>query len=327
MSPDRNVVPVYRSLDEVPRDFGPSVAVIGNFDGVHRGHQRILAAAASEARARGMRSIAITFQPHPAQFLYPKEAPRLLTFLPERLRLLAKTGVDAVLVLHFDEALSRVKAEDFVRNFLVAMLQVRGIHEGSNFRFGHGAKAGVNELRAFGEEFEFTVEVHPAVRVHGMEVSSSAVRSLIAGGDVRRARWMLGRPFGVHSHPAKGRGVGTKLLVPTVNLAPYEGLLPGFGVYVTCLTIGDMCFNAVTNVGNRPTFEGIGFGVETHILNFEPVDLTDETPLRLEFVLRLRGEVQWPSTEALKAQIFKDVARANRFFRIGALCQGDSSLR
>ena len=327
-SPDPGlIVPVYRSFDEVPRDFGPSIAVIGNFDGVHRGHQQILGAAAAEAHSRSMRSIAITFQPHPAQFLYPKDAPRLLTFLPERLRLLATTGVDAILVLRFDEALSRVTAEDFVRNFLVGVLQVRGIHEGRNFRFGHGAKAGVNELCAFGEEFGFNVQVHPAVRVHGMEVSSSAVRSLIAAGDVRRSRWMLGRVFGVHSHPAKGRGVGTKLLVPTVNLAPYEGLLPGFGVYVTRLTVGEKCFEAVTNVGNRPTFEGVGFGVETHILNFEPVDITDETPLHLEFLLRLRGEMQWPSTEALKAQIFKDVARAKRYFRIEPLRQGDSSLR
>jgi riboflavin kinase/FMN adenylyltransferase len=274
-----------------------------------------------------MRSIAVTFNPHPAQFLYPKEAPKLLTFLPDRLSLLAQTGVDAILVLRFDEALSHRTAEQFVRDVLVNVLKVRGIHEGSNFRFGHGARAGVNELRAFGEESGFTVEVHSAVRVHGMEVSSSAVRSLIAAGDVRRARWMLGRVFGVHSHPAKGRGVGTRLLVPTVNLAPYEGLLPGSGVYVTRLTIGDRCFESVTNVGNRPTFEGVGFGVETHILNFEPVDLTEETPLYLEFLSRLRGEIQWPSTEALKAQIFKDVARAKRYFKIAALRQGDSSLR
>ena len=320
-------IPVYRSLQEVPQDFGPTIAAIGNFDGVHRGHQQILAAAATEARHRGMRSIAITFNPHPAQFLYPKDAPKLLTFLPERLRLLARTGVDAILVLPFDEALSRVTAEDFVRNVLVGLLQVRGIHEGGNFRFGHGAKAGIAELRSFGEQFGFAVHVHPPVRVHGLEVSSSAVRNLVAEGDVRRARWMLGRIFGVHSHPAKGRGVGSKLLVPTVNLAPYEGLLPGFGVYVTQLTIDDQCFEAVTNVGNRPTFEGVGFGVETHILNFTPVDLTDETPLRLDFLHRLRGEMQWPSTEALKAQILKDVARARRYFQIAALGQGDPSLR
>lgn len=320
-------IPVYRSLEEVPPNFGPAIAAIGNFDGVHRGHQQILAAAAAEAKQRGMRSIAITFNPHPAQFLYPKEAPKLLTFLPERLRLLAKTGVDAILVLPFDEALSRVTAEDFVSNVLVGLLQVRGIHEGGNFRFGHGAKAGIAELRSFGEQFGFAVHVHPPVRVHGLEVSSSAVRSLIASGDVRRSRWMLGRVFGVHSHPAKGRGVGTKLLVPTVNLAPYEGLLPGFGVYVTRLTIGDQCCEAVTNVGKRPTFEGVGFGVETHILNFQPVELMDETPVRLDFLQRLRGEIKWPSTDDLKAQIFKDVARANRYFQIEAIRQGDSSPR
>ena len=326
MSPERTVqdpgttTPVYRSLGEVPKDFGPCVAAIGNFDGVHCGHQEILRSAAAEARERGMRSIAITFDPHPAQILYPKEAPKLLTFLPERVKLLQATGVDAILVLPFDRALSRVTAEDFVRDVLVGLLGVRGIHEGKNFRFGHGAKAGVNELCAFGEEFGFGVHVHPAVRVRGMEVSSSVVRRLITQGDVRRARWMLGRVFGVHSAPAKGRGVGSTLLVPTVNLAPYDGLLPGFGVYVTRLTIsgrkGERCFESVTNVGNRPTFEGVGFGVETHILNFEPVELTDDTPLHLEFLKRLRGELQWPSVDALKAQILKDVARARRYFQL-----------
>jgi riboflavin kinase/FMN adenylyltransferase len=320
------MIPVYRSLGEVPAAFGPSVAAIGNFDGVHRGHQEILGTATEEARARGLRSIAITFDPHPAQFLYPKDAPKLLTFLPQRLELLSKTGVDAVLVLHFDENLSRVTARDFVRGVLVDVLGVRGIHEGSNFRFGHGARAGVKELRAFGEEFGFSVQVHSAVRVHGMEVSSSAVRGLIAAGDVRRARWLLGRTFDVRTTPARGRGVGSKLLVPTVNLAPYEGLLPGSGVYVTRLTVADRCFEAVTNVGNRPTFKGVGFGVETHILNFEPIELTDEPPLRLEFLLRLRGEIRWPSTEALKAQILKDVERAKRYFRLVALSQDSSSL-
>jgi riboflavin kinase/FMN adenylyltransferase len=307
-------VPVFFSIGEVPPNFGPCVAAIGNFDGVHLGHRQILSAAAAEAREPRLRSIAITFNPHPAQFLYPAEAPKLLTFLPERLRLLASTGVDAILVLPFNQQLSTVSARDFVRDILVGVLGVRGMHEGSSFRFGHGAKAGVKELAEFGAEFGFEVEVHSAVRVHGIEVSSSAVRALIAGGDVRRARWMLGRTFAVHSTSMRGRGVGTKLLVPTVNLAPYEGLLPAFGVYVTRLTVGGRCFKAVTNVGNRPTFEGIGFGVETHILDFEPTDLTEDTPLKLEFLSRLRGEMHWPSPEALKAQIMKDVARAKRFF-------------
>src|SRR6185503_21150796 len=172
-------VPVYRSLAQIPADFGPCIAAIGNFDGVHRGHQQILKAAASEARERRMRSVAITFDPHPAQVLYPEVAPKLLTFLPQRIDLIARTGVDAILVLQFNAQLSRVTAEDFVREILVSRLAVRGVHEGANFRFGHGAKAGVNELRVFGEEFGFSVHVHQAVRVHGLGVSSSAVRSAI----------------------------------------------------------------------------------------------------------------------------------------------------
>jgi riboflavin kinase/FMN adenylyltransferase len=311
-------VPVYRSLAEIPADFGPTVAAIGNFDGVHLGHREILSGAIEEARERGARALAITFDPHPEQFLRPEVAPKLLTPLPERLRLLVETGVDAVLVLAFDAALANMRAEGFVQRVLVDPLRVCSLNEGGNFRFGYRAEAGVKELQTFGVAYGFDVHLHRAVCVHGLEVSSSAVRRLVAAGDMKRARWMLGRPFAVRSTPARGRGVGTRLLVPTVNLAAYDALLPTFGVYVTQLTVGGHCFQAVTNVGNRPTFEGAGFGVETHILNFEPVDLNEETPLELEFLLRLRGEMEWPSTEALKAQIFKDVARAKRYFRLRA---------
>jgi riboflavin kinase/FMN adenylyltransferase len=120
----------------------------------------------------------------------------------------------------------------------------------------------------------------------------------------------------LRSTPARGRGIGARLLVPTVNLAPYQELLPAFGVYVTRLTVGGRSFQAVTNVGNRPTFGAASFAVESHILNFEPIDLDDQTPIDLEFLLRLRGEIEWPSPEALKAQIFKDVAKAQRYFRL-----------
>lgn len=309
------MIPVYRSLHEIPSGFGPSVAAIGNFDGVHCGHREILGGVVAEAWQRGLRAVAVTFDPHPEQFLRPLKAPGLLTPMPERERLLSSTGIDAVAVLRFDDKLAGLSARDFVQHVLVNALHVRGLHEGDNFRFGHRAEAGVRELFAFGTEFDFTLTVHDPVHVHGLEVSSSAVRESIAAGDMKRARWMLGRPFAVRSTPARGRGVGTRLLVPTVNLAAYEGLLPAFGVYVTRLTIGERCFQAVTNVGNRPTFEGVGFGVETHILNFEPVDLDEQTPLELEFLFRLRGEMQWPSAEALKAQIMKDVARAKHFFQ------------
>ncbi len=313
--PDRTIS-VYRSAAGIPPGVGPSVATIGNFDGVHRGHREILSATVAEARTLGARAVAITFAPHPEQFLRPGRAPQLLTPDAERLRLLAATGVDAVLVLPFDAALACLPAREFVRQVLVERLGVRGLHEGGNFRFGRRAEAGIAELAEFGAEFGFALHVHEALCVHGLEVSSSAVRERVAAGDMQRARWMLGRPFAVRSTPARGRGIGTRLLVPTVNLAAYEGLLPGFGVYVTRLTVGGRRFHAVTNVGNRPTFGEASFAVESHILDFEPVELDEGTPLELEFLLRLRGEIEWPSPEALRTQIFKDVARAQRYFRL-----------
>jgi riboflavin kinase / FMN adenylyltransferase len=311
----RNLI-VLRSVAEIPADFGPTVAAIGNFDGVHLGHQEILSSVVAEARQLGARAVAITFDPHPEQFLRPSQAPRLLTPIPERLRLLAFTGIDAVLVLPFDAALAAKTAREFARDILVAALGVRGVHEGGNFRFGVSAEAGVTELMEFGTEFGFAVHVHAPVRVRGLEVSSSAIRERVAAGDVACARWMLGRPFQVRSTQARGRGIGTRLLVPTVNLAAYDGLLPAFGVYVTRLRMAGRSFQAVTNVGNRPTFGEASFAVESHILNFEPIELSEETPIELEFLLRLRGEIEWPSPEALKAQIFKDVAKAKRYFRM-----------
>ena len=307
---------VFRAAEEIPAGFGPCVAAVGNFDGVHRGHRVILSAAVEEARKTQTRAVAVTFDPHPEQFLRPSQAPGLLAPFPERLRLLAQTGLDAVLVLPFDASLAGLTAREFTQWILVEKLKARSLHEGRSFHFGRGAKAGVAELAALGAEFGFAVCVHDAVRVHGLEVSSSAIRALVADGDVRRARWMLGRPFAVCSAPARGRGIGSRLLVPTVNLAPYPGLLPANGVYLTRLHIAGRPFQAVTNVGNRPTFGEPSFAVESHILDFEPVDLDDRTPLQLAFLLRLREERAWPTPEALKQQIFKDVSRAQRYFRL-----------
>jgi riboflavin kinase / FMN adenylyltransferase len=325
MIPVVRTIPVYRSVGEIPAGFGPSVAAIGNFDGVHLGHREILSAVVAEARelkARGLgaQAVAITFDPHPEQFLRPQHAPRLLTPIAERVRLLAETGIDTVVELPFDAALAGLPARKFVSEILVDALRVFTVHEGPSFRFGCRAEAGVKELKEFGAEFGFGVRVHSPVKVHGLEISSSAIRALVAAGDMRRARWMLGRPFGVCSTQARGRGIGARLLVPTLNLAAYEGLLPGFGVYVSRLTVwssgGGRCFEAVTNVGNRPTFGEASFAVESHILDFEPIEMDEEMSIELEFLLRLRGEMKWPTPEALKEQIFKDVARAKRYFRL-----------
>ncbi|KAA6457620.1 bifunctional riboflavin kinase/FAD synthetase [Acidobacteria bacterium AB60] len=307
---------VFRGIEAVPAGFGASVAAIGNFDGVHRGHQQILGAVVREARERGARAVAVTFDPHPERFLRRASAPALLTPMAHRLELLAATGVDAVLVLRFDERLARLSAREFVEQVLANALQLRGLHEGGNFRFGYKAEAGVRELAAFGAEFGFGLTVHAPVRVHGLEVSSSAIRALVAAGDMKRARWMLGRPFAVRSTQKRDRGVGSKLLVPTINFAEYEGLLPAFGIYVTRLGIAGRCFQAVSSLGIRPTFADAGFALETHILNFEPIAVDANTPMELEFLYRLRDEEKYPDVASLKAQILRDVAKAQRYFRL-----------
>jgi len=309
-------IPIFRSLEEFPAGFGPTVASIGNFDGVHCGHRAIVAGAVDEARASGLKALVVTFDPHPEVLLRPADAPKLIAPLEVRLQLLATTGADAVLVLPFNEKLAHMQPRDFARNVLRDKLAVRSLHEGHNFRFGYRAGAGVRELAEFGNEFGWSVHVHSFVRIRGLEVSSTAVRDLIAAGDVRRARWMLGRCFTLYSTQKRDRGIGSKLLVPTVNLAGIDGLLPATGVYVTRLKIAGRPFRAVTNVGNRPTFGEPSFSIESHILNFEPVEMDESTPLELEFLLRLREEKQWPSAEALKQQILKDVARARQYFRL-----------
>ena len=148
-----------------------------------------------------------------------------------------------------------------------------------------------------------------------MSVSSSLIRKLVSAGDVRRARWLLGRPFSILSTPAPGRGIGSRLTVPTINLADYDGLVPAAGVYVTRMQIADECFDSVTNVGTRPTFADASFAIESHLLDFRPVPLDQTTPLRVTFLARLRDERQWPSPEALREQIGRDVQAASRYLR------------
>ena len=311
---------IYRSISELPREMPRTVAAIGNFDGVHRGHQEIIGRVLDRASALGAQSIAVTFDPHPLAVLRPQQAPQLITPMPERLRLLATTGIDATLVLPFTREFSMQTPREFAERILCGALRVAEVHEGDTFRFGHDAAAGIAELRELGGELRFTVVSHGSLKVRGITVSSSEVRRRITAGQLGVAKALLGRPFSILSTPAAGRGVGTQLKTPTINLAPYRDLLPPDGVYVTRARIGDggdaPLLNAVTNAGSRPTFEGAGYAVESHLLDGPPpVELTESTPIELCFLMRLREERRFPSPEDLKAQIFRDVARAKEYFR------------
>ena len=307
---------VFHKLEDVPSNFGPTFVSVGNFDGVHRAHCHVLNDIVSRARANGGKAVAITFEPHPTRILRPEAGLKLLTPLPEKLRWLESTGIDAVLVLPFGRDLSLMTPRQFAERVLKKGLHVREVHEGFNFRFGHKAAGDVNMLAEFGREMGFEVKVYPEMSLRGETVSSSQIRRLISAGRVSRARHLLARPFCILGTPGRGRGYGSKYTVPTINLARYDELVPKDGVYITWTRVGPERFESVTNVGSRPTFEAELFAIETHLLNFHPLELTPETEVEICFLERLRDEIKFPSVDALREQIGRDVKKARRYFRL-----------
>jgi riboflavin kinase/FMN adenylyltransferase len=314
-------VQIFHKLEDVPAGFGPTLLSVGNFDGVHRAHTRVLSNIVPRARAQGYKAVAVTFDPHPMRILRPDAGLKLLTPIPEKLRLLEVTGLDAVLLLPFTRDLSLMAPHDFAHDILKKGLQAREVHEGYNFHFGNKAAGNVDMLAEFGREMGFEVKVYPEMRLRGEPVSSSRIRNLLTDGGVSRARYLLARPFGILSTPGRGRGYGSKYTVPTINLSRYEELIPKDGVYITRTRVGEECFDSVTNVGNRPTFATESFAVETHLLNFHPVELSPETEVEIHFLQRLREEIKFPSVDALRAQIGKDVRKAQRYFQLLGLRQ------
>src|SRR5271170_4711911 len=306
---------VFYKLEDVPAGFGPSLVSVGNFDGVHRAHARVLGEIVRRAKESGAKAVAVTFEPHPARILRPDSELKLLTPLPEKLRLLEGTGIDALMILPFGRDLSLMTPRQFAERILKKKLRAREVHEGYNFRFGHKAVGDVTLLIQLGQEMGFEVKVYPEQTLRGEPVSSSHIRKLIGEGRVSRARHLLARPFCILGAPGRGRGLGSKYTVPTINLARYEELVPNDGVYITCTRVATERFDSVTNVGNRATFGADSFAIETHLLNFHPIELTPESEVEICFLERLRDEIKFPSVDALKDQIGRDVGRAQKYLR------------
>jgi riboflavin kinase / FMN adenylyltransferase len=307
---------VFHKLDDVPAPFGPSLVSVGNFDGVHRAHAHVLGEIVRRARQTGAKAVAVTFEPHPARILRPDSGLRLLTPVQEKLRLLDATGIDAVLLLPFGRDLSLMTPRQFAERILKKKLHAREVHEGYNFRFGHKAAGDTNLLTQLGQEMGFEVKVYSEEKLRGEPVSSSHIRKLISEGRASRARHLLARPFSILGAPGRGRGLGSKYTVPTINLARYEELVPKDGVYITWTRVGAERFDSVTNVGNRPTFGADSYAIETHLLNFHPIEMTPESEVEISFLDRLRDEIKFPSVEALREQIARDVKKARRYFHL-----------
>jgi len=307
---------VFHTLDEIPSAFGPALVSVGNFDGVHRAHAHVLQEIVGRARTSGATSVAVTFEPHPARMLRPESQFKLLTPTPEKLRLLESTGLDAVVLLPFGRDLSLMTPQQFADTILKKKLNAREVHEGFNFRFGHKAAGDINLLTELGRQMGFEVRAYDEMTLRGEPVSSSHIRGLLNDGRVSRARHLLARPFSILGTPGRGRGYGSKYTVPTINLARYQELIPRDGVYITWSRVGPERFDSVTNVGNRPTFAAESFAIETHLLNFHPLALIQETEVEICFLKRLRDEIKFPSVEALREQIGRDVKKAQRYFEL-----------
>lgn len=294
-------------------DRGSSLT-IGNFDGFHLGHQRILDVLVEASQASGSRSVLLSFEPHPLQLLMPDNAPRAITPLEEKVRLLGASRLEVLAILDFDRALSRMTGEEFVREIIVGAFRARQVFVGKDFAFGHRRTGNVALLRKLSREFDFQLHICPQVVVRGSRVSSTRIRELIHAGRISSANRLLGRFFSLRGRVVPGRGLGRESLFPTLNLRPGDELIPRTGVYVTEATFNHQTHPSVTNVGWRPTVAGKDLTVETHLIDTS----LESSPgdLALAFLHRLRDEKRFEALQQLRGQIARDCQRARRFFRL-----------
>jgi riboflavin kinase/FMN adenylyltransferase len=306
---------VLHSPEEWSAHFGAAertVLSVGNFDGLHLGHQKILQSVRERACSTGQRSAVVTFDPHPMKVLRPNHAPLMIETLDQRLAGFERMGLDAAVVMRFDRALSLVSAEEFIERILAGCLRVGAILVGENFRFGHRGAGDVRLLSEYGKRRDFIAEIVPPVEVNGQIVSSTAIRNAVAAGNVEGAIPLLGRAFSLTGEIRAGAGRGRTILFPTLNLAPEQELLPKLGVYATGCVVGGRLYSSVTNVGTRPTFDGVGVTVESHLFGFSQT--VTSGPMEVRFHARIRDERKFSGPEALRAQIARDVEAAKRYF-------------
>ena len=305
---------IIHDLRQLPKPPRPSVVTIGNFDGVHLAHQKLLRQVAETARPLRATATAVTFEPHPIKFLSPEHAPRLLTSLARKARLIEDLGIDLLVVLPFNRELAHLSPLEFVRRILVGALGAVSVHVGPNFRFGYRQSGDVEVLAELARQEGIQLEVLPALEVRGQLVSSTRIRELLSTGRVDLAGRLLGRPISVGGPIVAGFRVGHKHTVPTLNLAPGEEQVPRIGVYVTRTRLGDAAHDSVTNVGHKPTFGNHRLSIETHLLNF--AGEVTEPSMEIEFLYRLRDEMKFQNPAILKVQIQEDACRALKFFRL-----------
>jgi riboflavin kinase / FMN adenylyltransferase len=299
--------------DQRPSRWSQPVLALGNFDGLHRGHRKILDRLCRVAAERSATAVVMTFDPHPPRIVRPDKAPALLMTKAQKLEAIAQSGVQGTAIVRFTPELSRWDPETFVRTVLHDWLHVSEVWVGANFLFGHDRAGNFSLLRALGAHYGFKAEKIDPVRYKDFVVSSTRIRRLVGEGRVDEAGALLGHQYFIDGVVMQGDQRGRTLGFPTANLCTENELLPPSGVYATTARIGEIVYPSVTNVGTRPTVDQSGrTSVETHIFNIDR-DLYGAR-LRVGFVQRLRDERRFESLDALRAQIDADCGRARVLF-------------
>ena len=290
----------------------PCALTIGNFDGLHLGHQFILSTVVQQARMLDLRPAVLTFDPHPVRILAPEHAPKLITTVAQKLRLMESMGIEVVFTVRFDQEFAALTPDAFIEKYLVNGLRTKVLCVGSNFTFGHKQKGTLETLRSWRHEFD-VVEIAP-VLARGAVVSSTQVRQNIQEGRVSRACRLLGRWFEIEGRIVEGAGRGRNVTVPTINLEPDNELLPRRGVYITRIALDSGYFSdSITNIGVRPTFGENQETIETFVLN----SAIPAAPrlASLQFLKRIRDERKFDSPELLRERITRDIQIGEKYFR------------
>lgn len=300
---------VFNGIEKITKDFRGSLVTIGNFDGVHLSHQIISRKLAAEAKETGVKSLIITFDPHPKMVLHPDIHPfYLITTLEEKLQLLENCGIDGTLIIPFSLDYSKITAEEFVHDFLVKKLAIKKILVGHDYTFGRNKKGNSDYLISCGKEWGFAVEVVDAFKVGENVISSTLIRNSIIKADFQTATGLLGRFYNVSGTVVSGKGRGMALGFPTANIKPDKELLPPAGIYAALVDIEGESYLAALNIGEKPTFADYTFTFEVHLLDFSG-DLRGKR-LNTKFVEKLRDIMKFDSPEKLKKQIAVDVEKA-----------------
>jgi riboflavin kinase/FMN adenylyltransferase len=292
-----------------------SVVTIGNFDGAHAAHRHLFRCVLEAARESDLRPVVLTFDPHPAHVVAPEKAPRLLTTMEERCALIRAAGIEEILVLPFEAEIACLSPREFAERVLIGRLAAAMVIVGENFRFGHRQTGDTMTLDELGRELGYETRIISSVKRRGQVVSSSSVRRFIEAGNVTMAARLLERPHSLSGNVVQGEGIGSKQTVPTLNLETRAQVLPARGVYITRTRDLDdgRRWNSITNVGYRPTFNGHALSIETFLL--ETLIGPSPVHIQVEFCRRVRDERKFDSADELKAQILRDVGRAQTFFR------------